>query len=782
MFITDKEITAASESQEFINFGPVGSFVDLRTYRRWLPELKRRETFYERNARVVNYNCELGIGLQSTDTLEQDSKLMYEYMNKLLALPSGRTMWCGGTDTAKTNPASQLNCSGLAINRMSAFTTLSELLMLGTGVGLRVFQTDVDKLPNIRKDLTVKFQEYFPVNKKSRREDTYVSASDIVFVGDSRQGWLDALSAMLKFYTEGNTKTELTYCFDSVRPMGERLKTFGGTASGPQSLQSILEAWVRVFEELPGNRLRPVDCMDLCCSAASGIVAGSSRRSALITLFDEGDTLIANCKQNIYSDPALEYKRYRQQSNNTMCVGSKNLPVLRAFLEKYPDASEYEVKQFIKQDKPPLQWFKDQFKVIEQTGDPGINNFQLLTYKRWAAARKWRSECPVNERWVKYCDVLTNPCSEIVLSAGFNEDPNKTGQGVSFCNLTTIPLQNHVFVDTGGSNKLDYVTLSEAVKLCVRIGLRQTCIEMGREELNLTQQEERLLGVSATGWRQLFDLMGWSTNSIEVQFLQKNMNRWANDEATRYAEELGVPRPLLVTCIKPEGTLSKVAGSSEGLHWDWAPYSILRVEASGSDALAKTLVEQGFPWYPKPNNLSRLIVGGETVWDKIKLFAELSTEDKKDMFKYCDAVLFEFPLKSEGTTSTGEVSALEQLDNVQSFLNNYTDHMPSSTITVRPNEWAGVAYWVWSNWEDFATAAFLSYWSGNHPLLPKEDITEEQYYALVNSFNSKYRKGNSFVVDEELLAYHEALADSAGVDVDDVDLGAACSSGACPPR
>jgi len=780
MFITDKDIADAEESQEFINFGPVGSFVDLRTYRRWLPDKKRRETFYERNARVVNYNIELALSMQSTDYLQEESYLMYEHLNKLQTLPSGRTLWCGGTETAKTNSASQYNCSGLAINRMSAFITLSELLMLGTGVGLRVFSTDVAKLPNIRKNLTVTFKEYNPVNKKDRKEETYLE-NNVVYVGDSRQGWLDALSSLLDFYTTSQS-TELSFCFNSVRPIGERLKTFGGTASGPEALKGILEAWVRIFDEMPTNRLRPIDCMDLCCSAAYGIVAGSSRRSALITLFDEDDQEIAEAKKLIYTDDSMTYKRYRVQSNNTMCVGSKSLPLLKEYLENNPYATPSQVKNLIEKVKPTLQWFKNQFKVIEQTGDPGINNFLFLVYKRWAAAIKWRPNCPINEVWAKYCDLVINPCHEVLMSAGFNEDPSKCGNGVGFCNLTTIPLQNHVYVSENGSNKVDYASLEESVRLSLRIALRQTCVDMLRPELNDTQREDRLLGVSATGWRQLFDLMKWQTNSTEVKFVKNSMNEWANDEATKYSSELGVPRPLLVTTLKPEGTLSKVAGSSEGLHWDWSPYSILRVQASGSDALAKTLVAQGFPWYPTPNVLSSLVKEGNTVWDKIKHFDSLTEAEKKDMFLDCSAVLFEFPLKSDCTGSTAEVSAIEQLDNVQSFLENYTDHVPSSTVTVKPDEWAGVAYWVWANWKDFATAAFLSYWSGNHPLLPKEDISKDEYYNLVSKFDTKYRKGKSFVVDEELLAFYEAQADLEGVDIDDVDLGSSCSSGLCPVR
>jgi hypothetical protein len=370
------------------------------------------------------------------------------------------------------------------------------------------------------------------------------------------------------------------------------------------------------------------------------------------------------------------------------------------------------------------------------------------------------------------------------LSAGYSEKLEDCGKGVSFCNLTTIPLQN--FVKDG---KLDYELLESAVRLTVRIGLRQTCVTMPRPELNDTQQEERLLGVSATGWRMLFDILGWSTASAKVVELQSLMRQWANDEATRYAEILGVPRPLLVTTIKPEGTGSKVFGSTDGLHWDWAPYYIRRIQMATTDALARTLKLQGFPWNPKDYDFDRLIEPDNTsltLWDRIAIFNQMSDAEKDEMFAKSNAVTFDFPIKSPAKIAGGSVSAIEQLENVKSFAVNYTDHMPSSTITVKDNEWDGVAEWINQNWDSYVTASMFSYFNGSYPLLPYEDITEEEYYDLVSQFDPAYtttKNGiTTFLVDEELMAKEERKDLEDDVDIDAVDLGSACSTGACPIR
>jgi adenosylcobalamin-dependent ribonucleoside-triphosphate reductase len=765
-------------------FGPIGSIVDIRTYRRWVSELQRRERLEERNQRATDYNCDLAKDLDPD--IERDRELMREYMDKFLAFPSGRSMWVGGTSVTEKHPAGCFNCSALAINRLNAFATVFELLMLGTGVGYRVFTKDIEQLPKIKVVPDIEFQPYSSLKKAHRIEETIVSEFDgesLVMVGDSRQGWIDAVDYLIQSCFKGQVRS-IVFNVDSIRPMGERIYGFGGTASGPDALKGIIKDVHRVFEECPDSKLRSIDCMDICDAIAKGVVAGSSRRSALICLFEEGDDLCANAKRGLFSDPGLAHKQYRIQSNNTECIGVSHLPKLRAFLESNPDASWDEINKFIDQYKPSVEWLRKRFEVVRYEGEPGFNNFLLMTARRWKAVREWRPGCPIDEIWVRYCDVCTNPCHEILLSAGYSKELKNCGKGVSFCNLTTLPLQN--FVKDGG---VDWELLEKAIKSTVRIGLRQTCVKMPRPELHDTQIEERLLGVSATGWRMLFDIIGWKTASEDVKLLQTRMNQWANEEATRYAEVLGVPRPLLVTCIKPEGTGSKVFGSTDGLHWDWAPYYIRRIQMATTDALARTLKKQGFVWNPKDYDLNRLIEPGNqdlTVWDRLDRFNQMTEDEKDDIFFRSNAVTFDFPIKSPASVSSGQVSAIEQLENVKSFTMNYTDHMPSSTITVKDDEWDSIAEWINENWSSYITASMFSYYNGSYPLLPYEDITEEEYYQMVAKFDPRYIEWNngiaSFVVDEDLMAQEEREDLEEGIDIDEVDLNPSCSTGACPVR
>jgi hypothetical protein len=323
-----------------------------------------------------------------------------------------------------------------------------------------------------------------------------------------------------------------------------------------------------------------------------------------------------------------------------------------------------------------------------------------------------------------------------------------------------------------------------------------------------------LLGVSVTGWIQLFAKLDLSY--VEQEQLMKQINSWANNEADVYSTKLQVERPLLVCCIKPEGTGSKVLGSSSGVHWDWAPYYINRIQMGANDALAKTLKEQGFSWIPTPYDLislyneqievfsnngiikqvQKLLIKlnlikpkyepvFKDVWSRINHFRSLNEEGKLEAFNNSNAVLFEFPINSGMVESQGSVSASRQLQNVLRFNTNYVDHMVSSTITAKEDEWDNLAEELHKeeNWSRFTNAAFLSYYSGNHPLLPNEEITKNVYNDLMAPFkDSEWVKDGKFYVNEELLAELEQAALGQGVDIDDVDLGAACSSNACPQR
>lgn len=129
-YITREHIKKAQREVK-IPFGPIGDIVDARTYRRYLPKERRRETAYEMFARLVNANVSVVEDKLGREACQKEAELMYEKHLKLQSSASSRAKWIAGTDSCKKQPASIMNCSALAVNRLSAFADLFELLMLG---------------------------------------------------------------------------------------------------------------------------------------------------------------------------------------------------------------------------------------------------------------------------------------------------------------------------------------------------------------------------------------------------------------------------------------------------------------------------------------------------------------------------------------------------------------------------------------------------------------------------------------------------------------------------
>lgn len=780
--------------------GPIGSLIDNRTYRR-LTEEGCRETISQRNKRVSDYSLSL---LQNAPNYQQipETAIQEEYetllegLNNIEAWASGRTMWAGG---AQVNPVAQFNCSALAINSVKSFGRIFHLLSCGVGVGFRVFERDTSQLPTIKnKSLILDFLPYEGLPKSERLEETSLEIFGehnhaIMKVGDSRLGWHQAIDHLVEILlVNPNNLHSLTVNLNSVRPMGERLMKFGGRASGPEALQVILSGIHAIVSECPSDKLRPIDCMDMACVTAKGVVAGNTRRSALICIFDEGDNLCARAKVGLYTDPALYGKRYREQSNNTMAIGSKRFNEMREFLCSHADLNieHPEVKSWLASFTPTRAFLADVFKSVEAIGEPGFCNYARMVALRFFAARNWRTGTP-EELFDTYCSVCTNPCHEIILSVGSKEEQESM---VGLCNLTTLPLPN--FIKAG---HIDYTRLENSIKIITRIGVRQTLVNIPEDYANILQQRERLLGVSITGWQDAFQVLGWSPVGPEASSLRGWLRDLANEEATRYSAELGIPRPLLVTTIKPEGTASTIFGTSSGIHWDYSPYYLRRVRMAGNDGLSQVLGEQGYPWYPEIDELDNLFSNEaprrfkwlpkflckpktRTIFDKLALW------EKEPIGKVQDykTVVFVFPVKSISSEGAEDVSAYDQLENVKAFSLEYADHMVSSTVTVKDHEWGSCIYWLVKNWAEFTNASFLKFFAvDQYPLLPMEACTKEVYEEALNRIPAELKQKISFdrtqfIIDEALLAQKDQELNPQELELEDTK--GECRTGACPIR
>jgi len=346
-------------------FGGLGEIVYLRTYSRFSDELGRNETWLETCTRAVNGTLEIGAQLS-----DAEAEKLFDHMYNLRCSLAGRALWQLGTSLVrKFNATSLNNCYFTNIEKIEDFELLFDYLMLGGGVGFSVERAKIHDLPKVKTGVQITHE---------RTND-----ADII-VPDSRAGWRRLLHSALKSFFE--TGKSFSYSTILVRQYGAPLKTFGGTASGPQALIDGIEDISKVMQAREGKKLRSIDVLDICNIIGRIVVSGSSRRSAQIAMGDPDDVLFIRAKNwSTGSVPA-----WRANSNNSI----------------YADAYD---------EILPELW-----KGYDGSGEPyGLVNRKLArAYGRLGEKRP----DPTVEGF--------NPCAEIGLADGES------------CNLATIYLPN----------------------------------------------------------------------------------------------------------------------------------------------------------------------------------------------------------------------------------------------------------------------------------------------------------------------------------------------------
>lgn len=249
----------------------LGSFVYYRTYSRWLPTEGRREHWHETVQRVVEFNINL-----DPDPSIAEAEKIFDNIFHLRQFPAGRSLWIGGTEAGQAYALANFNCAFRVIDSLGAFGELFYLLMCGTGAGFRVLPEDVSHIPPLRP-IEVEHMPYLSFPASMRLEHTESSLIDGVLtieVGDSKEGWVEALDLFLRSALTDAPVYKVNFIYDNVRPKGERLKRFGGTASGHESLRNMFEKIGSVINNLPDGQMRPVDALDIANIIGENVVVG----------------------------------------------------------------------------------------------------------------------------------------------------------------------------------------------------------------------------------------------------------------------------------------------------------------------------------------------------------------------------------------------------------------------------------------------------------------------------------------------------------------------------
>jgi len=269
-------------SQEILS-----DIVVFNKYAKFLPQKQRRETWEELVTRNKEMHQEKFPKLK--DEIEECYKLVYD--KKIL--PSMRSLQFSGKPI-KINNSRIFNCSFLPLDDFRSFSEIMFLLLSGCGVGFSVQQHHIDKLPEIRKP------------RKTKR----------FLVGDSIEGWADAVRALMKSYL-GKSDVLPLFDFRDIRPKGAELITVGGKAPGPEPLKECLFQIQKVLDRKDdGEPIKSIEAHDIICHIADAVLSGGIRRAALISLFDLDDKEMLTSKFGSW----WEQNPQRGRSNNSAVV------------------------------------------------------------------------------------------------------------------------------------------------------------------------------------------------------------------------------------------------------------------------------------------------------------------------------------------------------------------------------------------------------------------------------------------------------------------------------
>lgn len=288
------------------------NFVALSRYARWRDEDNRRETWEETVERYMQHV--VGPALDSTvgepvSTHELENEIRNSILN-LEVMPSMRCLMTAGSALDRDHMAAY-NCSFVAMDHPRAFDEILYILTCGTGVGFSCESQFTNKLPDVA--------------------ETFHDTDTTIVVGDSRIGWASSFRELVQLLYGGKVpRVDVS----KVRPKGERLRTFGGRASGPEPLLDLFNYCIRVFKGAAGRKLTDLEVHGIVCKIGEVVVVGGVRRSALISLSDLHSNRMRAAKSGNWWQTSPEFTL----ANNSAVYDEK--PGVGPFLEEWQSLYE----------------------------------------------------------------------------------------------------------------------------------------------------------------------------------------------------------------------------------------------------------------------------------------------------------------------------------------------------------------------------------------------------------------------------------------------------------
>ena len=617
---------------------------------------------------------------------------LYNLVHNREALVAGRTLWLGGTEYGRQRACSQFNCSYTRAQTVYQFVDSFWLLLNGCGLGgrpqagtLHGFLQPIQQfeiIPSTRG-----------LHDRGRPENTEQNPDEsngyhwIIRVGDSAEAWAKALGKLIN--PPRNRVTKLTIDYSEVRGPGARLKGYGWICNGWRPLAVAFEAIFEILNSKAGDLLDEMDLLDVMNWLGTVL---SSRRSAQIAVMDYGHPRweqFARAKRNFWVCTDCGHDANGSDFQCRKCGGRT-----RAHRQQSNNSLVFWWK-------PTRRKLRDLLEMIWECGgsEPGFINGE--------AAR----------RRAPWFDGL-NPCAEILLSSN------------GFCNLVTTAVPRF---------KKTFHRLLRALYIMGRANYRQTCVDLRDSvlspEWHQTNEALRLCGMSLTGIAQA----QWLTD-----YQIKQMRNAAITGCYSMADELGLPRPKLVTTIMPEGTGSKIMDVTEGIHRPLGQFIFNWVNFSTLDPIVDLCDRAGYTTLENPNDKNGRLV--------------------------C------FPVDYSGChfeTKDGRKvnleSAVDQLNRYRRWNTLWTDHTTSITVSWDISEIDDIVNWLYRYWDDYVAVSLMR---RINPLMKPEDVGYK-YLPQEVVTEERYRDYVGMLRPVDWAALHH--------DVFDLELEG-CASGVCPVR
>lgn len=473
----------------------VGEITFLRTYSR-MKENGTKETWVDVCERVINgmyslqkEHCKKNRLPWNDIKAQASAKEAFDRLFNLKWTPPGRGLWVMGTPIVmvQRNSAALQNCAFVSTSEMTKanpakpFGFLMEASMLGVGVGFDDKGADKD------------FNIYEPTRPMV-----------IDTIEDSREGWVNSVVSLINSYLKPD-QNPLEFDYSLIRPSGTPIKTFGGTAAGPDPLIKLHNHIRKMFDGRAGQKLTRVDIADIGNTIGVCVVSGNVRRSAelLIGRLDDQDFL--NLKNS----------------------------------EKFPERNSYSA------ESPGWGWMSN--NSVETSVGTDLSNIVDGISRNGEPGVIWMD---MSKKYGRLADPPNNKDHRV---AGYNPCAEQSLESYECCTLVETYLNRHDSLED----------FRRTLKFAYLYAKTVTLLPTHWEETNAIMQRNRRIGTSVSGVANFADKLGLPVLREWLDSGYQTVQRYDNI----YSEWLGIRESIKTTTVKPSGTVSILAGESPGVHW-----------------------------------------------------------------------------------------------------------------------------------------------------------------------------------------------------------------------